>query len=220
MKWPLVPVKLWFAYICVLIGGLTPFHTANATTPTCDAAAEVASTQHGVPLNLMRAITRVETARQDRPDPWAVNVADQGFRFESGHSARTFVEALVRGGKDSVDIGCFQINYRWHGQHFASVGQMFLPNANADYAARFLKELHAETGNWLLAAGRYHSQTERHAKLYRAKVAKVLKRLGGERSNTTPQSLATQIGTTSSLFQSSNRRKHQAGAASLWGQDR
>jgi soluble lytic murein transglycosylase-like protein len=62
-------------------------------------------------------------------------------------------------GARSYDVGCFQINYRWHGQHFASLDQMFDPDANAAYAARFLSELYAEFGDWSRAAGAYHSRT-------------------------------------------------------------
>ena len=45
---------------------------------------------------------------------------------------------------------------------------MFDPLANASCVARFLRELHDERGDWLAAAGAYHSRTPEHATRYRA----------------------------------------------------
>ena len=92
--------------------------------------------------------------------------------------------ALVRqalaAGRTSFDVGCFQINYRWHGARFASLEEMLEPAANARYAARFLSDLHEETGTWTAAAGAYHSRTERHARRYRARFREILAGLEGE----------------------------------------
>lgn len=57
-----------------------------------------------------------------------------------------------------ADIGCFQINSRWHGAAFTSVDQMFDPVENALYAARYLRRLHAEMGSWSAAIAAYHSR--------------------------------------------------------------
>ena len=54
---------------------------------------------------------------------------------------------------------------------FASLADAFDPEENADYAARFLRQLYAETGNWTAAAGLYHSRTPLLAASYRQAVA-------------------------------------------------
>ena len=46
---------------------------------------------------------------------------------------------------------------------FPSLESMFDPQVGAGYAARFLKSLYAERGNWSAAAGAYHSQTPARA---------------------------------------------------------
>ena len=46
----------------------------------------------------------------------------------------------------SIDIGCAQVNLMHHPDAFASLEQAFDPMANADYAARFLKQLHDTHG--------------------------------------------------------------------------
>ena len=50
-----------------------------------------------------------------------------------------------------------QVNYRYHGEKFASVSQMFDPSSNVDYAARFLRELRTREGSWTMAVARYNA---------------------------------------------------------------
>ncbi len=139
----------------------------------CDRAAVEASQSTGVPLSVLKAIALTETGRRRegemRPWPWTVNMEGQGAWFDAQQEALDFVHAHVRRGARSFDIGCFQINHRWHGEHFSSIEEMFDPRANALYAARFLGDLYAETGSWERAAGAYHSRTPEFANRYRAR---------------------------------------------------
>lgn len=54
---------------------------------------------------------------------------------------------------------------------FPTLEEGFDPLANTRYPARFLKELHAEHGDWMVAAGNYHSRTPERAQAYRTAVA-------------------------------------------------
>ena len=56
---------------------------------------------------------------------------------------------------------------------------MFDPETGADYAARFLKSLYLERGDWSAAAGAYHSQSPDRANVYRARFDRILAGLGG-----------------------------------------
>lgn len=49
-------------------------------------------------------------------------------------------------GAGNLDIGCFQLNYRWHGAAFASLADMFDPDRNATYAADYLASHYQRTG--------------------------------------------------------------------------
>jgi hypothetical protein len=155
----------------------------------CEEAAARASAASGVPVSVLRAIALTETGRTRdgafRPWPWTVNMEGKGTWFDSFEEARAYVAQHHARGARSYDVGCFQINYRWHGQHFASLDQMFDPDANAAYAARFLSELHAEFGDWSRAAGAYHSRTPYFAGKYRTRFDRIRGRLiaaagGGE----------------------------------------
>ena len=56
---------------------------------------------------------------------------------------------------------------------------MFDPLANARYAARFLTDLYAETGDWSRAAGAYHSRTKEFSDRYRTRFDRIRARLDG-----------------------------------------
>lgn len=148
---------------------------------SCDAAALAAAETHGVPPQVMLAITRVETGRQRQGDlqpwPWAVNQAGSSYWFDTSQEAEAFVRATIEAGQSSIDIGCFQLNLRWHGEHFASLQAMFDPQQNADYAARYLVQNHSRTGNWVDAVATYHSATPAYAEAYIEKVETVLAQL-------------------------------------------
>ena len=158
----------------------------------CDREAMRAARQHGIPPDILRTITRLETGRTHdgayRPWPWTVNHKGRGSWHDSRAEAQTYLEALARSGERNFDIGCFQINYRWHGQHFDSISQMLDPRQNSDYAARFLLSLKAEKGSWRRAVASYHSRTTRYATRYAARFDRVIRSLNAIDQPPKPQS--------------------------------
>lgn len=171
-------VALW------LNGAVVLAATPATTMALCRNAAIASADKHGVPRDVMLAITLVETRTRrggvSGPWPWTVNVAGKGGWFQSRAAALLHAQSALSRGETSFDVGCFQLNYRWHGMHFASIDQMFEPGPSGDYAARFLKDLHAETGDWIKASGHYHSRTPVHAKRYRGLVARAVASMNGK----------------------------------------
>lgn len=149
--------------------------TSSDLSLICDRAAVLAAAETGVPVSVLKAISLTETGREKggetRPWPWTVNMEGKGVWFETEDSALAYVDEHFKRGARSFDVGCFQINYKWHQQNFASIEAMFDPAENARYAARFLLDLHAETGDWEAAAGAYHSRTPEYADRYKARFA-------------------------------------------------
>ncbi|WP_306432349.1 transglycosylase SLT domain-containing protein [Tropicibacter sp. Alg240-R139] len=145
----------------------------RTTGNLCDRAALRAARTHGIPEDVMLAITRVETGRtaQGRTSswPWTVNMEGAGHWFTTEDEARSYVFSRFKDGARSFDVGCFQINYKWHSSGFKSIDEMFDPDLNATYAARFLETLHDEFGDWSKAAGAYHSRTRQYADIYIAR---------------------------------------------------
>lgn len=133
-----------------------------------DAAANAAA-RTGVPYDVLLAVTKVETGRNNRPWPWTVNFGGEGQWFETAAEAEASVAEAVGQGATNLDLGCFQLNYRWHSEAFASITDMLDPEENATYAADVLAGHFARTGNWALAAAAYHSATPEYAESYKAK---------------------------------------------------
>ena len=142
----------------------------------CEVAIARAEALLALPPGLLMAIALVESGRVEpgsgklRPWPWSINAAGQGLFFDSEAEAVHFVRGLHQQGVASIDIGCLQVNQFFH-PVFASLADAFDPEENAEYAARFLRQLYAETGNWTAAAGLYHSRTPLLAASYRQAVA-------------------------------------------------
>jgi hypothetical protein len=116
-----------------------------------------ASAKYDVPLGVLYSVGLAESGHKESLQPFAMNIGGRAY-FATGidDALRAFNEARAQ-GITLIDIGCMQINHRFHGEHFASVAAMFAPHANVDYAARFLKTLRAQEGSWTLAVARYHA---------------------------------------------------------------
>jgi hypothetical protein len=172
-------VALALAAACATLAPATA-RAARDEAAICLAAADRAADRHGVPRAVMRALTRTETGRSRggalQPWPWTVNMEGAGHWFDDRAEALAYVRREQARGAVSFDVGCFQINFRWHGQHFDSVEQMFDPAANSDYAARFVADLYRETNDWTRAAGYYHSRTPEFYNRYTARFARILER--------------------------------------------
>lgn len=115
-------------------------------------------------IGLQEAGTRVN--KQLTVWPWAINAEGKGRLHDTKASAMAWVAQQLNDGMRSIDIGCMQINLRWHPSAFSSLAEGFDPKVNVDYAARLLKRHYKETGNWRIAAGRYHSKTPKKQQIY------------------------------------------------------
>lgn len=174
----------WTAAVLLLPCLLAAPALAADDAAICERAIVTGAQRQGVPESVLHAVSLTETGRPDRgklrPWPWAINREGQGFWFRTRAEALAFARQSVADGRLSFDVGCFQINYYWHGKNFPSLETMFDPEAGAAYAARFLGGLHAERGDWSAAAGAYHSQKPDRAGVYRARFDRILAGLGGK----------------------------------------
>ena len=142
----------------------------------CRAAIVTAEQTFNIPRGLLGAIGQVESGRPDPstgaflPWPWTVDADGDGHFYATKAEAIAAVRAFQASGIQSIDVGCMQINLLHHPQAFASLDEAFDPPANAAYAAHFLNELHADTGNWAEAAAFYHSTTPALASAYERQV--------------------------------------------------
>ena len=181
--------------ILLLALPVTTYASETSVANYCNSAAIHAAEAREVPTNVLLALTLVETGRtrsgEFEPWPWTVNIAGRGHWFNTRTEAENFVAEKYAEGTRSFDIGCFQINHRWHGQAFTSINQMFDPLANANYAAKFISSLYAESGSWSWAAGAYHSRTTALATKYRIRFDQILTTISDHHPETRPITTAS-----------------------------
>lgn len=169
--------------LCLLCGLLVggPAHAqshdiAGSDDPVCEQAGRIAERAHALPDGLLLAIGRVESGRWDAargrtvPWPWTIDANGDGRRYDSKAQAVAAAASLRAAGTPYVDVGCFQIDLTYHPDAFPDLDQAFDPYANADYAGRFLADLHMRAGTWDDAVAAYHSLQPDRGTAYRQRV--------------------------------------------------
>lgn len=156
-----------------------------AAAVDCETLAAQAGAQKGIPNALLPSIARIESGKKQgdlgvRAWPWTLNQAGKGMYFDTREDAMDYLKKAVASGVTNIDIGCMQINYRWHQDQFSSLEEMMDPVANTRYAATFLRRLFDRHKDWEIATRYYHSPKEERGKWYQGKVASVMKRILGE----------------------------------------
>jgi hypothetical protein len=142
----------------------------------CAKATNLIERQDGIPRQLLRAISKVESGRFHAKKqivmawPWTVMAEGRGRYLPTKSAAIAEVEGLRARGVRNIDVGCMQVNLYYHPDAFADLNQAFDPVANVAYAASYLKALEIEQGSWAKAVAHYHSADPGRYRQYRLKV--------------------------------------------------
>lgn len=142
----------------------------------CQRATQHAEASRALPRDLLTSISFAESGQWDAEKqaiiawPWTVTSGGKGRYFPDKQSAITFVRRLQSKGIRNIDVGCTQVNLRYHPDAFTSLDAAFDPKTNALYAAQFLSKLHRDNKSWSEAIRRYHSADPRRGDLYRQRV--------------------------------------------------
>jgi len=129
----------------------------------CESEMARAAAAHGIPLGVLYAVGLAETGRGDSLSPYALNIDGKAVYSLARDEALRAFEAARKRGAGMIDVGCMQINHRYHAHAFASVADMLDPPQNVAYAARFLRRLKAREGSWTMAVARYHAGPDNDA---------------------------------------------------------
>lgn len=116
-----------------------------------------ASSAYGVPLGVLYSVGLTESGARGSLQQFALNVGGEARYPSTRLEAIRQVHEAERSGIGLVDVGCMQINLRYHRARFASLEAMFDASKNVAYGARYLKELNRREGNWTQAVARYHA---------------------------------------------------------------
>ena len=168
---PFLPVLL---VLLVAPAGPVAAQPADPWT-ACRRAIAAAEQRAGIPAGLLLAIAQVESGRPAPgggvvPWPFALNAGGTGSWPETRDAAVAEVEAWRARGVRSIDVGCMQVNLFYHPDAFPNLQAAFDPPTNVAYAARFLRDLFARTGNWANAIAQYHSSEPGRGLSYHSRV--------------------------------------------------
>ncbi len=125
-----------------------------------------------MPSNMLRAVAVTESGKwvkqleKNVAWPWTINVEGQGYQFESKAQAIRAVKHHIAEGKRSIDIGCMQVNLKYHPDAFRNLEQAFEPRYNVAYSANFLSDKYKQKGSWEYAIRNYHSANPVHSDKY------------------------------------------------------
>lgn len=158
---------------------ILPLKSRVDDSSLCYIAAQQASRDYGVDADLLHSISAVETGRWNDLQkryvawPWTVNVNGKGYFYASKEEALAAIKSFQEKGISSMDIGCMQINVKYHGDNFANVEDIIDPIKNVKYGAKFLRTLYSRNGkNWELAAKKYHSANPERGSAYAKRLEK------------------------------------------------
>ncbi|MDR1476288.1 MAG: transglycosylase SLT domain-containing protein [Holosporales bacterium] len=124
--------------------------------------------KNGIPKGLLKAIADVESGC----NPYYVNIRKRSLRFKSKDESMKFINDMLKKKRFNLSIGCLQLHYKSHKNHFSSVESMLSPKENIAYAAKIIKNLYLKYGNWKEATKRYHASNPKYNSSYYRKVVK------------------------------------------------
>ena len=179
-----------FHFLSALINVSTGYSqslNSNQDAFKCEYLAKDAERRHGLPENILLSISRVESGFRKvdgvtRAWPWTLNAAGDSSYFQTKEAALDHLKEKTKKGTTNIDIGCMQLNYRWHKKFFNNLDDMMNPEKNVDYSARFLKKLYKRHGSWEKAVKYYHSSKSKFNIKYYKKVKAVWKKENNESS--------------------------------------
>ena len=150
-----------------------------AATPkknkSCEKVIETIEDLTDIPKNLLLSIGKSESGRILKNNkhviwPWTVNHAGKSLFFDTKKQMKKYVLENVEKKDFNLDVGCMQINLKWHKNNFKKISDMFAVEPNVSYAASFLLQLKNKHGSWDKAIKHYHSSDPKKNKSYLIKV--------------------------------------------------
>lgn len=147
----------------------------------CENTIENIEIQTEIPKGLLLGIGKAEAIRKIKNKfviwPWTINHAGKSMFFDTKKQMRNYVFKNLKRNDFNMDVGCMQINIKWHKNNFKKISDMFELNPNISYAASFLQQLKNKNGSWDNAIKHYHSSDPKKNKPYLIKVKSFWKKI-------------------------------------------
>ena len=150
----------------------------NETHNLCLIAINDVEKNYNIKKDLLQTIASVESGRyiskvgKRLPWPWTVQSNGKGKYYKTKEEAINAVKQMQSQGIQNIDVGCMQINLKYHGQSFKNIEEAFEPQNNVAYSATFLQKLNKKNNNWQKTAMQYHSKNISRGTNYKNKLVK------------------------------------------------
>ena len=147
----------------------------------CENTIESIELQTDIPKGLLLGIGKAEAIRKINNKyiiwPWTINHGGKSLFFDNKEQMKNYVFKNLKRKDFNIDVGCMQINIKWHKNNFKKISDMFEVNPNISYAASFLKQLKNKHGSWDKAIKHYHSSDPKKNNPYLIKVKSFWKKV-------------------------------------------
>ena len=178
-------MKLFIASIIFTLSFLISVEEALADNieklKLCENTIESVELQTDIPKGLLLGIGKAEAIRKINNKyiiwPWTINHAGKSLFFDNKEQMKNYVFKNLKRKDFNIDVGCMQINIKWHKKNFKKISDMFEVNPNISYAASFIKQLKNKHGSWDKAIKHYHSSDPKKNNPYLIKVKSFWKKV-------------------------------------------
>ena len=146
-------------------------------------AFRVIAQQCHVPAKYLYAVALTETETRlknghSSPWTWTINYRGKSYFYQNRRSMYVAATKLVHHKHQLFDVGMMQVNWRWHKQRVGSLWQLTAPETNVRVACEIMKDGYRVSGDWIKAAGYYHSpgnkkEVRKYIHRYRSKLARI-----------------------------------------------
>lgn len=145
------------AFLLSIIFGLVASPQVSASYVTVPNYFVSISNKTSVPADILYALAAKETNVKMNngtvaPWPFTLNVNGKGYWYASYEDMMTAAYEFLNEGITSIDIGLFQVNWRWNGHRVQSIEELGEPKKMALWLRKFFLSItkNIETGLWPL----------------------------------------------------------------------
>lgn len=177
-----------FRYIASLFLCSSVTAGPNPDNTPCGKYVEIIAHKTNVPPEVIWAVANAESNLGNLgPWPWSANFGGKSFYFKSQKELTNFIRNKLKKKRYlSIDIGCMQLNYVYHGHKFSNIYEMTNIYKNMLIGAKYLRELYEKSKQmnsrkhlpenrlWGYAVGDYHSQKALRGAKYIKRTTKLL----------------------------------------------
>ena len=161
MKSIVVKVALSTAVFIGTLGIAAPASAQVAdygVTSDCPRLIAQTEARRNIPRGLLMAIALTESGNRGTPSPYAMNIAGRSHFAQSGQEMANIINSNWGRGVRSIDVGCMQVNLKFHAENFSRLTDLLNSVTNVEYGASYLIKLAKESGSWKSAVMSYHNK--------------------------------------------------------------